>query len=810
MTYVSNPSAAAILDVERFPTANLPVAVTPLSGQELMVLVQNGSNCYIQASAFAGMFNFAAGVSTLGNTSGQTGLTQSRLVLAGAGQVTLSQQNDSAGATVWIEAATSSQSVQAVSYYLTGNTTLNTAMTAPSALYLSGGSNVTLGLTNGSLLIQGPSTFNQSVQAGSFTAAGNTVFGSTMTVPGGLIVQGSNNITVGLTNGSLLISGPNTFAQSVQAGSFTLTGNTTLGSSMTDPGGLIISAANNITAGLSNGSLVLQGASAAARTVTASLIGNIAPGNASTFTFADTFYIAGYGGNLSIGGSSNTLALFAGQSVPNISYYVTGNTSFETRLTTGQHLTINASDNITAGLTNGSLVLIGGGASLTQSVQAGSYTAEGNTIAGSTLTVPGGLRVYASNNITAGLTNGSLVLIGPSAPAQSTQQLSFSVAGNTTLGTSLTAPSALVINASNNITAGLSNGSLVLVAPSPGGASFNISAGTASQNLTNLVFSNSNGVSFGLSGSTITASRDAYTQSVQAGSYTVEGNTVAGSTLTVPGGLRVYASNNITAGLTNGSLVLIGNSSGAGSLTVSAGTSSAALQSLVFSNNGGVSWGLNGSTITASAGGGGSVATQNYWVGAPGPALGSSNVVNSAATMFLQPMVLANQGVANYAEQAISIAVNGATNTSNSGAVGLSMGLYTLSGSTLSLVSSGARSFTWTLNGTNGLNQLTGLWNVTVPLTVNATPGNYWVAMVHTSTRQINSATVGLYMLQAPPIKGKWPTSGPSISEGVNLPGWGHYRNTTNALPSTLRIDNNEIWENNLQFMSPFMYTTFS
>src|SRR3989304_8536851 len=39
-----------------------------------------------------------------------------------------------------------------------------------------------------------------------------------------------------------------------------------------------------------------------------------------------------------------------------------------------------------------------------------------------------------------------------------------------------------------------------------GGGSVNFSAGTASANLTNVVFSNSNGVSFGLNGSTITGS----------------------------------------------------------------------------------------------------------------------------------------------------------------------------------------------------------------------------------------------------------------------------------------------------------------
>jgi hypothetical protein len=84
-----------------------------------------------------------------------------------------------------------------------------------------------------------------------------------------------------------------------------------------------------------------------------------------------------------------------------------------------------------------------------------------------------------------------------------------------------------------------------------GAASVNISAGTTSNNLTNFVFSNDNGVTFGLNGSTITAS-------VNAGGGTMSAiNLSAGST-----------SNNLTA--------------------------------FQFNNGGGVSFGLDGSTVTAT------------------------------------------------------------------------------------------------------------------------------------------------------------------------------------------------------------------
>ena len=60
--------------------------------------------------------------------------------------------------------------------------------------------------------------------------------------------------------------------------------------------------------------------------------------------------------------------------------------------------------------------------------------------------------------------------------------------------------------------AGLKGGIVFPVGGSGGAGggitNINISAGTASNNLSNVVFSNSNNVSFGLNGSTVTATAD--------------------------------------------------------------------------------------------------------------------------------------------------------------------------------------------------------------------------------------------------------------------------------------------------------------
>lgn len=162
------------------------------------------------------------------------------------------------------------------------------------------------------------------------------------------------------------------------------------------------------------------------------------------------------------------------------------------------------------------------------------------------------------------------------------------------------------------------------------------------------VFSNSNGVSFGVNGSTVTASHNGLTSqsnqafsaeggsttfqtlnfanangltfsnnggSVQA-SYTVPtvpaqivvgnstGGNTAGDTALVTGRVVFVGSDNITlSGSSNGgslTLSIIGASGGGGGAAISAAGASASDGTVVFSNSNNVSFGMNGSTVTAS------------------------------------------------------------------------------------------------------------------------------------------------------------------------------------------------------------------
>lgn len=123
-------------------------------------------------------------------------------------------------------------------------------------------------------------------------------------------------------------------------------------------------------------------------------------------------------------------------------------------------------------------------------------------------------------------------------------------------------------------------------------ATFKVSAGTTSNGLSALTFSDANGISFGLNASTITASHDGLTsQSNQAasasnGSFTFQT-------------LIFSNSNNFAFGTSAGGIITLSQIAVLAQGSVSAGTTSVALGQVIFSNSNRVSFGLNGSVVTA-------------------------------------------------------------------------------------------------------------------------------------------------------------------------------------------------------------------
>jgi len=178
------------------------------------------------------------------------------------------------------------------------------------------------------------------------------------------------------------------------------------------------------------------------------------------------------------------------------------------------------------------------------------------------------------------------------------------VAGSLSAGTATMSLGQAVFSNSNGVSFGITGQTITASINSTAGAGVNFSAGTTSNNLTDIRFQNSNGVSFGLNGSTITASISALsTQSNQALSGSNGSFTFQTATFGNLNGLSFYTS--------NGSIV--------GSYTQSTHSHS----SLVFSNSNNITFGIAGSTVTASASYTVPTVTNSSWTASAGTTSGT-------------------------------------------------------------------------------------------------------------------------------------------------------------------------------------------
>ncbi|MDH4322684.1 MAG: hypothetical protein OEW90_00945 [Betaproteobacteria bacterium] len=147
---------------------------------------------------------------------------------------------------------------------------------------------------------------------------------------------------------------------------------------------------------------------------------------------------------------------------------------------------------------------------------------------------------------------------------------------------------------------------LVLVAGARGEFGIQaISAGTTQFTSGAAVFGNLNGISFGVDGNTVTASHNGITSQTNQtlGGYAL-GNTVGQSSSSTfdARSFSVSGMGVASMGWSNGALIVSVPSGGGGitNINVSAGTTSQNLSKFEFNNANGVSFGLNGSTVTAS------------------------------------------------------------------------------------------------------------------------------------------------------------------------------------------------------------------
>lgn len=248
----------------------------------------------------------AAGISTGGNTSGTSGTVTGTLVLAGGSNVTLSQSTNASGATITISAATAAGTgVAGIGVSTGGNTSGNTG-TTQGTYVLAGGNNITLSQVTaaGSLATVTISAANSgTVVSGIGVSTGGNTSGNTGTTVGTVVFAGGNQITLSQSTaaGSLAtitVSGANAIF-----GAGISTGGNTSGTSGTVSGTLVLAGGNNIT--------LSQSTNASGATVTisgptvVSAIGVSTGGNTAgtTGTTLGTLVLAG-GGDVTLSQST--------------------------------------------------------------------------------------------------------------------------------------------------------------------------------------------------------------------------------------------------------------------------------------------------------------------------------------------------------------------------------------------------------------------------------------------------------------------------------------------------------------------------
>lgn len=383
-------------------------------------------------------------------------------------------------------------------------------------------------------------------------------------------------------------------------------------------------------------------------------------------------------------------------------------------------------------------VIFGNANGITFGVDGQTITASHNGLtnlrfsAGTTSNLRSDITFGNANGVSFGLDNGTIT----ASIATSLTNIRLSA------GTTSNLASAFTFSNSNGISFGLNAGTITAsVATSL--TNINISAGTTSQNLSNFVFSNSNGISFGLNGSTVTASYTVPTQSVQTlGIYALNNTIGASSSSTYDArSLSIDFQGIISGGWTNGSLRLSVPSGGGGltNINISAGTTSQNLSNLVFSNSNGVTFGLNGSTITASVaaggGGGGTVSgifPEHLWMTRSYGQLGNASVA-------LVPHIQRVEAHIERAILGISFAISSSSNSSHAGVMSFRVGIYTRNGNSFSLASSGSTAYQWSNTSNNSTSVLVGPRHLSVPINATLTPGHYWIAIwSRTSTTNAN------------------------------------------------------------------------
>lgn len=415
----------------------------------------NGGSQTISIFGGAGGAGFSGGVSDIGNTAGDTGVTGTRLVLAGGNNVTLSQSTNANGGTVTVSAFNQTEQTQSrFNLTISGNTAGAGALISSGVMTLAGGNNITLSQNGNAVTISGGA-------GGGFSAgiSGGNTDGDTGATGTRVVFAGGNNITLsGATNangGTVTISGPNTVAQTNQTLGMYAVQNTTGQSSSTTMDARTLSVAGDgaVSVGYSAGSLRISAPVQSVQPGVQHLV-------VSNTTFSSgTVSISGFG-DVTVNTAANIIRISAPvQTDQTLGLYAVGNTTGQSSSTTrdARSISVDGAGIISVGYSGGTLRISATESVQTQGILSAGVSNGGNTAGntqvstGSRLVIAGAGIITASQATAAGASTISLSAT-QSVQTQGILSAGVSNVGNTQGNTQVSTGSRLVLAGAGEIT----------------------------------------------------------------------------------------------------------------------------------------------------------------------------------------------------------------------------------------------------------------------------------------------------------------------------------------------------------------------
>lgn len=583
---------------------------------------------------------------------------------------------------------------------------------------------------------------------GNSTSAGA---GYSLVSSGTMLLAGGNNITLSQNGSAITISGANAPSGSI---------NFSAGTTSANLASVSFNNANNISFGLNAGVITASAAGggvglANSQTTytngTANLVEGggaitIASGANQSLRFSvPAQSLISATGALSISTNGNTIsigapAFSAGMSTIGNTAGTAGTASNQVVFAGGNNITLSQS----TGVGGNTISIVGGGGGAGVALANSQTTYTNGTVnlseGGGAITIASGtgqrysfsVPAQSSLSVTGALSisrNASTISIG--APAFSA---GMSTLGNTA-GVTGTASNQVIFAGGNNITLSQSVGA--------GGNTVSISganqsnqnlslyaAGNTTQNSSTVV--NASNLSFnGLGGVSVGYSN---------GSIQISGASGGGG-----GGAGGVAIANAQTTYTNGTANLV---EGGGAITIASGANQSLRFSVPATSSLAVTGGLNISTAGNNISlGVQPVARLSRWE-YPNNVFTSLGL-NGNGSLSIEHMYVPFNvtGTAMKIGGSMSAQTNTSVTTASAN-ISLWMGIYTLSGSTLSLVSSGSalNGFQWSVsNSTSANTSINGMRQMTVPMDVNMSAGEYWVAAALSSQTTYTSAAYSIF-----------------------------------------------------------------